>query len=139
MGLALKAAENGTKIRQVPIGCVSCSTRGIATPATALCRPRSDRACRDSGDPGGTKVVGSEGWSVGPYVTLERARCAPARSRWRDPAAVLRAADPKGGAVESGVRFLRHRPAIMCRRFIRPSARAKRDAAAGFFQGATVE
>ena len=109
MDLALKTAKNAAKAGEVPIGCVI--VRGYEVIATAGNRTLTDRdptahaeilAIREA-----TKVVGSErlvGCDL--YVTLEPCTmCAGAISLARIRRLYYGAADPKGGAVESGVRF----------------------------------
>ena len=63
------------------------------------------------------EAIGTSGWSICDlYSRWSRARCAPRDLAGADPAALLRRADAQGRAVESGVRFFAHRPAITCRR-----------------------
>jgi tRNA(adenine34) deaminase len=109
MDLALKAAENAGKSGEVPIGCVI--VRDDAVIATASNRTLTDR------DPtahaeilairAAAKITGSERLTdCDLYVTLEPcAMCAGAISFARIRRLYFGAADPKGGAVESGVRF----------------------------------
>jgi tRNA(adenine34) deaminase len=110
MDLALKAAENAGKAGEVPIGCVI--VRGDEVIATAGNRTLADRdptahaeilAIRQA-----ARVVGSERLvDCDLYVTLEPCTmCAGAISFARIRRLYYGAADPKGGAVESGVRFL---------------------------------
>ena len=109
MDLALKAAETARKSGEVPIGCVIVLNNEVI--ATAGNRTLIDRdptahaeilAIREA-----TKVIGSErliGRDL--YVTLEPCTmCAGAISLARIRRLYYGAADPKGGAVESGVRF----------------------------------
>jgi tRNA(adenine34) deaminase len=109
MDLALKAAETARKSGEVPIGCVIVLNNEVI--ATAGNRTLIDRdptahaeilAIREA-----TKVIGSErliGCDL--YVTLEPCTmCAGAISLARIRRLYYGAADPKGGAVESGVRF----------------------------------
>ena len=109
MDLALKAAETARKSGEVPIGCVIVLNHEVI--ATAGNRTLTDRdptahaellAIREA-----TKAVGSErlvGCDL--YVTLEPCTmCAGAISLARIRRLYYGAADPKGGAVESGVRF----------------------------------
>ena len=109
MDLALKAAENAAKSGEVPIGCVI--VRGDQVIATAGNRTLTDRdptahaeilAIRQA-----TDIVGSERLTdCDLYVTLEPCTmCAGAISLARIRRLYYGAADPKGGAVESGVRF----------------------------------
>jgi tRNA(adenine34) deaminase len=81
MDLALKTAENAGKSGEVPIGCVI--VRDYEVVATAGNRTLTDL-----------------------YVTLEPCTmCAAAISFARIRRLYYGAADPKGGAVDSGVRF----------------------------------
>jgi tRNA(adenine34) deaminase len=109
MDLALKAAETARKSGEVPIGCVIVLNNEVI--ATSGNRTLIDRdptahaeilAIREA-----TKVIGSErlvGCDL--YVTLEPCTmCAGAISLARIRRLYYGAADPKGGAVESGVRF----------------------------------
>jgi tRNA(adenine34) deaminase len=109
MDLALKAAETARKSAEVPIGCVI--VLGNEVIATAGNRTVSDRdptahaeilAIRQA-----TLAVGSERLvDCDLYVTLEPCTmCAGAISLARIRRLYYGAADPKGGAVESGVRF----------------------------------
>jgi tRNA(adenine34) deaminase len=109
MDLALKAAQTARKSGEVPIGCVIVLNNDVI--ATAGNRTLTDRdptahaeilAIREA-----TRLVGSErlvGCDL--YVTLEPCTmCAGAISLARIRRLYYGAADPKGGAVESGVRF----------------------------------
>jgi tRNA(adenine34) deaminase len=109
MDLALKAAETARKSGEVPIGCVIVLNNEVI--ATSGNRTLIDRdptahaeilAIREA-----SKLVGSErlvGCDL--YVTLEPCTmCAGAISLARIRRLYYGAADPKGGAVESGVRF----------------------------------
>ena len=109
MDLALKAAETAGKGGEVPIGCVI--VRDNAVIATAGNRTLRDRdptahaellAIRDA-----AQNIGSERLvDCDLYVTLEPCTmCAAAISFARIRRLYYGAADPKGGAVESGVRF----------------------------------
>jgi tRNA(adenine34) deaminase len=109
MDLALKAAEKAQKSGEVPIGCVIVLNNEVI--ATAGNRTLTDRdptahaeilAIRQA-----TAVVGSERLTdCDLYVTLEPCTmCAGAVSLARIRRLYYGAADPKGGAVESGVRF----------------------------------
>jgi tRNA(adenine34) deaminase len=121
MDLALKTAKNAAKAGEVPIGCVI--VRGYEVIATAGNRTLTDR------DPtahaeivairAAAQKLGSErltGCDL--YVTLEPcALCAAAISFARIRRLYYGAADPKGGAVESGVRYFSaatclHRPEV---------------------------
>jgi len=109
MDLALKTAENAGKAGEVPIGCVI--VRDSEVIATAGNRTLTDY------DPTGhaeivalreaAKKIGSERLvDCDLYVTLEPCTmCAGAISFARVRRLYYGAADPKGGAVESGVRF----------------------------------
>src|SRR5260221_6866282 len=109
MDLALKAAENAGKSGEVPIGCVIVRDNDVI--AAAGNRTLTDR------DPTAhaemlairlaAEVVGSERLvDCDLYVTLEPCTmCAAAISFARIRRLYYGAADPKGGAVESGVRF----------------------------------
>jgi tRNA(adenine34) deaminase len=109
MDLALKAAEMAGKSGEVPIGCVI--VRDNAVIATAGNRTLTDRdptahaeilAIRQA-----AKTIGSERLvDCDLYVTLEPCpMCAGAVSFARIRRLYYGAADPKGGAVDSGVRF----------------------------------
>jgi tRNA(adenine34) deaminase len=109
MDLALKAAEKAGKSGEVPIGCVI--VRDSQVIATAANRTLTDRdptahaeilAIRQA-----AAAIGSERLvDCDLYVTLEPCTmCAGAISLARIRRLYYGAADPKGGAVESGVRF----------------------------------
>jgi tRNA(adenine34) deaminase len=109
MDLALKAAENAGKSGEVPIGCVI--VREGAVIASAGNRTLTDRdptahaemlAIREA-----ARNIGSERLvDCDLYVTLEPCTmCAAAISFARVRRLYYGAADPKGGAVDSGVRF----------------------------------
>ena len=109
MDLALKAAENAGNAGEVPIGCVVVRAGEVI--ATAANRTLIDRdptahaeilAIRQA-----TSAVGSERLvDCDLYVTLEPCTmCAGAISLARIRRLYYGAADPKGGAVDSGVRF----------------------------------
>src|SRR5213595_50866 len=119
MDLALKTAENAGKAGEVPIGCVI--VRGYEVIATAGNRTLTDRdptahaeilALRQAAEAIGTERL----IDCDLYVTLEPCTmCAGAISLARIRRLYYGAADPKGGAVESGVRFFaaptcHHRP-----------------------------
>ena len=109
MDLALKAAKNAGKSGEVPIGCVIVRDNEVV--AAAGNRTLTER------DPTAhaeilairlaTEVLGSERLvDCDLYVTLEPCTmCAAAISFARIRRLYYGAADPKGGAVESGVRF----------------------------------
>jgi tRNA(adenine34) deaminase len=121
MDLALKAAQTARKAAEVPIGCVIVLNNEVI--ATAGNRTLTDRdptahaeilAIRQA-----AKAVGSERLTdCDLYVTLEPCTmCAGAISFARIRRLYFGAADPKGGAVESGVRFFaqptcHHKPEI---------------------------
>ena len=109
MDLALKAAEMAGKSGEVPIGCVV--VRDGAVIASAANRTLTDRdpsahaemlAIREA-----ARKIGSERLvDCDLYVTLEPCTmCAAAISFARVRRLYYGAADVKGGAVESGVRF----------------------------------
>src|SRR3954447_1712319 len=109
MDLALKAAETAGKSGEVPIGCVIVRDNEVI--AAAGNRTLTER------DPTAhaeilairlaAEVIGSERLTdCDLYVTLEPCTmCAAAISFARIRRLYYGAADPKGGAVESGVRF----------------------------------
>ena len=109
MDLALKAAKNAGKSGEVPIGCVIVRDNEVV--AAAGNRTLTER------DPTAhaeilairlaTEVLGSERLvDCDLYVTLEPCTmCAGAISFARIRRLYYGAADPKGGAVDSGVRF----------------------------------
>ena len=109
MDLALKTAEMAGKAGEVPIGCVIVRDNEVI--ATAANRTLSDRdptahaeilAIRQA-----AAKIGSERLvDCDLYVTLEPCTmCAAAISFSRIRRLYYGAADPKGGAVDSGVRF----------------------------------
>jgi tRNA(adenine34) deaminase len=109
MDLALKAAEKAGNSGEVPIGCVIVQDGKVV--AAASNRTLTDRdptahaeilAIRDA-----ARKLGSERLTdCDLYVTLEPCTmCAGAISFARIRRLYYGAADPKGGAVESGVRF----------------------------------
>jgi tRNA(adenine34) deaminase len=109
MDLALKTAKNAGKAGEVPIGCVI--VRDYEVIATAANRTLTDRdptahaeilAIRQAAEAIGTERL----VECDLYVTLEPCTmCAGAISLARIRRLYYGAADPKGGAVESGVRF----------------------------------
>ncbi|HXO70581.1 MAG TPA: nucleoside deaminase [Bradyrhizobium sp.] len=109
MDLALKAAENAGKSGEVPIGCVI--VRDNAVIATAGNRTLTDRDPTAHAEILAIRVaarnIGSERLvDCDLYVTLEPCTmCAAAISFARVRRLYYGAADPKGGAVDSGVRF----------------------------------
>ena len=121
MDLALKTAENAGKAGEVPIGCVI--VRDYEVIATAGNRTLTDRdptahaeilAIRQAAEAIGTERL----VDCDLYVTLEPCTmCAGAISFARIRRLYYGAADPKGGAVENGVRFFaspscHHRPEL---------------------------
>jgi tRNA(adenine34) deaminase len=109
MDLALSAAEAAGKAGEVPIGCVI--VRNGTLIATAGNRTLTDRdptahaemlALRAAAENlGSERLVGCD-----LYVTLEPCTmCAAAISFARIRRVYYGAADPKGGAIDSGVRF----------------------------------
>jgi tRNA(adenine34) deaminase len=121
MDLALDQARAAAAAGEVPVGCVI--VRGEAIVATAHNRTIMDR------DPTGhaelvairaaAATLGTERLTdCDLYVTLEPcAMCAAAMAFARIRRLYYGAADPKGGAVESGVRLFNsptchHRPAV---------------------------
>jgi tRNA(adenine34) deaminase len=109
MDLALRAAESAGTSGEVPIGCVVVLNNQVI--ATAANRTLTDRdptahaevlALRQA-----AQAIGSERLvDCDLYVTLEPCTmCAGAISFARIRRLYYGAADPKGGAVESGVRF----------------------------------
>jgi tRNA(adenine34) deaminase len=139
MDLALKAAENAANGGEVPIGCVVVLNGEVLASAgnrtLTDCDPTAHAemlALRQA-----AARIGSErltGCDL--YVTLEPCpMCAAAISFARIRRLYYGAADPKGGAVESGVRFFasptcHHAPEVY-------SALAEREAATllrDFFQ-----
>ena len=121
MDLALKAAENAGKAGEVPIGCVIVLNNEVI--ATAGNRTLSDRdptahaeilAIRQA-----ARTIGTERLvDCDLYVTLEPCTmCAAAISFARIRRLYYGAADPKGGAVDNGVKFFasptcHHRPEV---------------------------
>ena len=109
MGLALDEARRAAAIGEVPVGAVV--VKGGRVIAAAGNRPREERdptahaellairrACEALGD---ERLTGCD-----LYVTLEPCTmCAAAISFARVRRLYFGASDPKGGAVESGVRF----------------------------------
>jgi tRNA(adenine34) deaminase len=109
MDLALRAAENAASAGEVPVGCVVVRAGEVI--ATAANRTLTDRdptahaeilAIRQAASNiGNERLVDCD-----LYVTLEPCTmCAAAISLARIRRLYYGAADPKGGAVDSGVRF----------------------------------
>jgi tRNA(adenine34) deaminase len=121
MDLALAEAEAAGKRGEVPVGCVVVQAGNVV--ASAGNRTLADKdptahaellALREA-----ASAIGDERLTdCDLYVTLEPcAMCAAAMSFARIRRLYYGAADPKGGAVESGVRFFsqptcHHRPEI---------------------------
>jgi tRNA(adenine34) deaminase len=109
MDLALKVAEKAGKSGEVPIGCVIVRDYEVIATAGNLTLSRRDPtahaevlAIRQAAERIGTERL----TDCDLYVTLEPcAMCAGAISFARIRRLYYGAADPKGGAVESGVRF----------------------------------
>ena len=121
MDMALDEARAAAAAGEVPVGCVIVRDGEVVARAgnRTLARPRPDRACRVAGDPpGGIDAR----LASGSPIAISMSRSSPARCARRDvvcahPPALLRRADPKGGAVENGVRFFasptcHHRPEV---------------------------
>ena len=121
MDLALKTAKNAAKAGEVPIGCVI--VRDYEVIATAGNRTLTDRdptahaeilAIRQAAEAIGTERL----VDCDLYVTLEPCTmCAGAISFARIRRLYYGAGDPKGGAVDNGVRFFaspscHHRPEV---------------------------
>jgi len=109
MDLALKAAQTAGNAGEVPIGCVIVlDGEVIASAANRTLRDRDPTAHAEIlAIRHAAKAVGSERLpACDLYVTLEPcAMCAGAISFARIRRLYYGAADAKGGAVESGVRF----------------------------------
>jgi tRNA(adenine34) deaminase len=109
MDLALKAAQNAAKAGEVPIGCVIVLNGEII--ASAGNRTLTDRDPTAHAEILALRAaaagIGSERLiDCDLYVTLEPCTmCAAAISFARIRRLYYGAADPKGGAVDSGVRF----------------------------------
>ena len=109
MDLALKAAREAAQAGEVPIGCVVvCKGAVIAEAGNRTLRDRDPTAhaevlaLREAASKiGSERLIGCD-----LYVTLEPCTmCAGAISFARIRRLYYGASDPKGGAVESGVRF----------------------------------
>ncbi len=121
MDLALKAAQNAGKSGEVPIGCVIVRENQVIAAAgnrtltdhdpTAHAEILALRAA--AGIVGSERLIGCD-----LYVTLEPCTmCAGAISFARIRRLYYGAPDPKGGAVDSGVRFFaspscHHKPEV---------------------------
>ena len=109
MDLALKAAEKAGKSGEVPIGCVIVRDGEVIAAAGNRTRTDGDPtahaevlAIRQAAEKLGTERL----TDCDLYVTLEPCTmCAGAISFARIRRLYYGAADPKGGAAESGVRF----------------------------------
>ncbi len=121
MDLALEAAEKAGQAGEVPIGCVI--VRNSEVIATAGNRTLTDRDPTAHAEVlalrAAAHILGSERLTdCDLYVTLEPCTmCAAAISFARIRRLYYGASDPKGGAVESGVRFFaaptcHHRPEV---------------------------
>jgi tRNA(adenine34) deaminase len=121
MDLALEAAEKAGTAGEVPIGCVIvCNGEVIAAAANRTLTDRDPTAHAEVlALRAAALAIGSErltGCDL--YVTLEPCTmCAAAISFARIRRLYYGAADPKGGAVDSGVRFFaaptcHHRPEV---------------------------
>jgi len=121
MDLALKAAKNAEKSGEVPIGCVVVRENQVI--ASAGNRTLTDRDPTAHAEVlalrAAAKALGSERLTdCDLYVTLEPCTmCAGAISFARIRRLYYGAPDPKGGAVDSGVRFFasptcHHKPEV---------------------------
>ena len=121
MDLALKAAEKAGKSGEVPIGCVIVRDGEVIAAAGNRTRTDGDPtahaevlAIRQAAEKLGTERL----TDCDLYVTLEPCTmCAGAISFARIRRLYYGAADPKGGAVDNGVRFFsaltcHHRPEV---------------------------
>jgi tRNA(adenine34) deaminase len=121
MDLALREARAAGEAGEVPVGCVIvCAGKPIARSGNRTLLDRDPTAHaemvairRAAADIGSERLVGCD-----LYVTLEPcAMCAAAISLARMRRLYFGASDPKGGAVENGVRYFSsptclHRPEI---------------------------
>ena len=122
MDMALAEARAAGERGEVPIGCVIVRDGDgrRARRQSHARRPRSDCACRDRRHPRRRRAaLGSERLAdCDLYVTLEPcAMCAGAIAFARIRRLYYGAADPKGGAVDNGVKFFasptcHHRPEV---------------------------
>lgn len=122
MLLALAEAKGAARRGEVPVGAVLVNAAGELIARTgnapiAICDPTAHAeilALRDGSHQTGNYRLG--GYSL--YVTLEPCTmCAGAISNARISRVIYGASDPKGGAVEHGVRFFEqptchHRPEV---------------------------
>jgi tRNA(adenine34) deaminase len=139
MEIALEQARTGAATGEVPVGCVVvCDGKVIAKAHNRTLTDRDPTAhCEMLAIRSAAAVLGSERLiDCDLYVTLEPCpMCAAAISFARIRRLYYGAADPKGGAVENGVRYFasptcHHRPEVY-------GGIAEADAAAllkGFFQ-----
>ena len=109
MDLALESAQNAGKLGEVPVGCVIVrDSEVIAVAGNRTLRDRDPTAHAEIlAIRKGAEKIGSERLvDCDLYVTLEPCTmCAAAISFARIRRLYYGAADPKGGAIESGVRF----------------------------------
>lgn len=109
MDFAMKQAENAGKTGEVPIGCVIVLNGDVVASAGNLTLTHRDPTAHAEilAIRGAAEAIGSERLiDCDLYVTLEPCTmCAAAISFARIRRLYYGAADPKGGAVESGVRF----------------------------------
>ena len=129
MDMALDEARAAAARGEVPVGCVVVRDGEVIARARQphADRPRSDRACRNAGDPRKPRAaLGSRAARRLRPLRHARALRDVRRGDLLRPHSrrlYYGAADPKGGAVESGVRFFARRPAIIGRRFTAGSGR----------------
>jgi tRNA(adenine34) deaminase len=113
MDLALRAAENAGKSGEVPIGCVIVlNDRVVATAGNRTVTDHDPTAHAEIlAIRRASEAIGSERLvECDLYVTLEPCTmCAGAISLARIRRLYYGASDPKGGAVDSGVRFFASR------------------------------
>ena len=121
MDLALEQARAAAAVGEVPVGCVVVRDGGvIAQAGNRTLRERDPTAhCEMVAIRAAARALGSERLiDCDLYVTLEPcAMCAGALSLARIRRLYYAAPDPKGGAVDSGVRFFtspscHHRPEV---------------------------
>jgi tRNA(adenine34) deaminase len=121
MELALAEARAAAAAGEVPVGCVIVRDRDlIARAGNRMVASRDPTAhCEMEAIRAAARALGSERLpDCDLYVTLEPcAMCAAAMSFARIRRLYFGAADPKGGAVENGVRFFsspscHHRPEV---------------------------
>jgi tRNA(adenine34) deaminase len=121
MDLALEQARAAAAVGEVPVGCVVVRDGGvIAQAGNRTLRERDPTAhCEMVAIRAAARALGSERLiDCDLYVTLEPcAMCAGALSLARIRRLYYAAPDPKGGAVDNGVRFFtspscHHRPEV---------------------------